>query len=116
MESLIGNSFWVFFFVTLIIAGGAAFMMGQVIARTWRPAWQGVLYSLLLTAADRFMIYALFDGVLLSIPGFLFDAAVLTAIAMLAFRLTRARKMVTQYPWLYESAGPFHWREKPHAR
>ena len=24
----------------------------------------------------------------------------------------RARKMVRQYPWLYESNGPFGWRPK----
>ena len=32
--------------------------------------------------------------------------------ALLAFRLTLARKMPAQYPWLYERAGPFHWRAK----
>jgi len=29
-----------------------------------------------------------------------------------AYRLTQAHKMVAQYPWLYERAGLFAWREK----
>ena len=29
-----------------------------------------------------------------------------------AYQVTRARWMVTQYPWLYERAGLFSWREK----
>ncbi|WP_375731230.1 DUF6867 family protein [Azospirillum sp. B506] len=27
-----------------------------------------------------------------------------------------ARRMVNQYPWLYERAGPFAWRERTPAR
>jgi putative effector of murein hydrolase len=34
-------------------------------------------------------------------------------IALAAHRLTRARKMVNQYPWLYERTGPFGWRDIP---
>ena len=30
----------VFFIFTVLIAGGAAFLMGQAIAITWRPIWQ----------------------------------------------------------------------------
>jgi hypothetical protein len=40
------------------------------------------------------------------------DAAVLMLIAAFAFRLTRARKMVSQYPWLYERVGVFGWRSR----
>jgi len=38
--------------------------------------------------------------------------AVNLAIASLAYRLTQARKMVSQYPWLYDRAGLFGWRTK----
>ena len=38
--------------------------------------------------------------------------SILVIIALLAYRLTLARCMVRQYPWLYESAGPFAWRPR----
>ncbi|WP_409017938.1 DUF6867 family protein [Azospirillum sp. BE72] len=31
---------------------------------------------------------------------------------MTAHRIAIARRMVNQYPWLYETAGPFGWRER----
>jgi hypothetical protein len=58
------------------------------------------------------MIFALFEGELLSIGGYIIDTVVLTGLALVAFRLNRVRRMVTQYPWLYEEAGPFGWRRK----
>ena len=30
----------VFLIFTVLIAGGAAFLVGQAIAATWRPLWQ----------------------------------------------------------------------------
>lgn len=113
MDGIYGaGGFWVFLLMTVAIFGGAAYMTGQAVSATWRPAWQVVGYSLLLACADRFLIFGLFQGELLSLVGFAIDAAVLVATGLLAFRLTRARKMVSQYPWLYESAGPFGWRRR----
>jgi len=71
-----------------------------------------VVGAALLGLADRFLAYALFDGTLLSLSAYLADAATLAGIALVAWRLGRARKMVSQYPWLYERAGPFAWRER----
>jgi hypothetical protein len=71
-----------------------------------------VAYALLLGAADRFLAYALFDGALLSVPGYLIDTAVLVAITLVAHRITRAQRMVSQYPWLYRRTGLFSWRER----
>lgn len=102
----------VFLGVTVGFMGACAFMTGQALAATWRPAAQAVPYALLLTCADRFLCFALFGGRLDSAPGFLLDAAVLTAITLAAWRLTRARRMADQYPWLYERTGPFTWRER----
>lgn len=110
MEDLIGNSLGVFIGITCIIAGGAAWMTGQALGETWRPAWQAVAYSLLLGLADRFIIFALFEGELLSLAGYLIDTAVLVTIALAAYRVTRVARMVQQYPWLYERAGIFGWR------
>jgi len=112
MEQLTGNSVAVFIGLTCVLAGGAAWMTGQALAATWRPAWQAAGYALLLTLADRFLIFALFEGRLLSLPGFILDAAVLIVIALAAHRITLAGQMVKQYPWLYERHGLLSWRRR----
>jgi len=112
MGEVIGNSLAVFIGVTCVIAGGAAWMTGQALAAAWRPAWQAVGYALLLTLADRFLIFALFEGELLSLSGLLLDAAVLIVIALAGHRITLAAQMVKQYPWLYERHGVLSWRQR----
>ena len=100
----------VFVAVTVIIIGFAAYMTGQALANTWRPLWQLLVYCIMLGFASRFLIFSLFDGELLSMGGYLIDVVVLILIAAFAFRVTRARKMVNQYPWLYERTGLFGWK------
>jgi hypothetical protein len=97
---------------TLGIMGGAAWLAGQALAQNWKPAWQMAAYGLLLAAADRFLVFALFGGALLSLPGFIFDAALIEACGLVGWRMTQAARMVAQYPWLYERAGPFAWRSR----
>ena len=46
-----------------------------------------------------------FQGQLLSLTGVIADIVVLTAIGLLAYRLTHIHKMINQYPWLYERQG-----------
>ncbi|HVI51766.1 MAG TPA: hypothetical protein VM661_11190 [Candidatus Sulfotelmatobacter sp.] len=110
-ETLTGSSPGIFIGVTLIFMGGCAFMTGQALASTWRAAWHAAPYALMLGLADRFLGYALFQGTLLSLPGYVVDTAVLMIISLAAYRVTRARQMVTQYPWLYQRTGIFSWRE-----
>ncbi len=112
--------------LTFIMFGGGGFMMGQALADTWRPWWQIIPYSALLALGNNFLGFALFDGAFFvdslfsrnpkplseALLEYLFDFVVIIAFAALAFRLTRARKMAAQYPWLYERTGPFRWREK----
>ncbi|WP_422366533.1 DUF6867 family protein [Pelagibius sp.] len=112
MIDLLGTSLPVFIAVTVVLTGGAAFMTGHALSANWRPAWQAVGYSCLLGLADRFIIFSLFGGELLLLSGYVIDTAIIMAIALLSYRLTRARSMVAQYPWLYERAGPFGWRER----
>jgi hypothetical protein len=112
MADLLGSSLGVFVGVTVLLFGFAAVMTGQALARTWRPVWQIVPYALLLAVGARFISYALFDGELLSLGGYVLGAIVLLVLAFASFRATLARKMVTQYPWLYDRAGLFGWREK----
>jgi hypothetical protein len=98
--------------VTIILFGFAGFLMGQAIADTWRPAWQNVTYGLLLAVGNHFIDCALFGGDWLSLSNYLLDAIIITAIALLAHRMTLARKMVQQYPWLYERTGLLSWRAR----
>jgi hypothetical protein len=46
------------------------------------------------------------------LSGYLIDTAVIMAVAISAYRLTLARRVTAQYPWLYQRTGPFSWREK----
>lgn len=111
-QTLLGTSFGVFFGVTVLLTGAAAFMTGQAIANTWRPYWQVLGYSALLGAVARFLIYGLYNGALWSLSGYLIGTGVLMLIGTFAFRLTRARRMVRQYPWLYRRTGLFSVKPK----
>ncbi len=116
MEPILGTSVGVFLGVTVALMGFVAFMTGQALANTWKPMWHSVVYVVLLGFADRFLTFALFGGQLLSLSGYLIDTAVLVVITLFAFRISQARKMVSQYPWLYGRAGLFGWRRKGPAR
>jgi len=111
-EQWLGTSISVFLVLTVCLIGGAAFMTGRALATTWRPVWQVFLYCLLLGGADRFLVFSLFQGRLLLFSGFVIDTAVITLVALAAYRATRARTMAAQYPWLYERTGLFTWRER----
>jgi hypothetical protein len=99
-------------FVTGVLGGGAAWATGRAIAETWRPYRQLFGYMILLGGAVRFAHFALFDATLLSVPSYLADMLYLLAIGSTSWRVTRARRMVTQYGWMYERTGPFTWRER----
>ena len=112
MEDLLGTTWQVFLFVTVVVIGFASFMTGQAMANSWRPMWRCVPYCLLLGCADRFLVWGLFGGELWSLSGYLVDTAVLTSLALLAYRLALTRNMVGQYPWIYQRVGPLNWRKK----
>lgn len=112
--------------LTFLLFGGAAILMGNAIAETWRPWWQNIAYGALLAVGDQFLGFALFQGPFFidslvsknsqplgyALVIYLFDAVVIVAISLLSYRITLARKMVTQYPWLYERTGLLGWRTK----
>jgi hypothetical protein len=110
MTALLGSSLGVFIGLTGVLFGLAAFLAGQAVADTWRPAWQAVVSALGLAVAARFLAFALFGGQLLSLTGFLVAWAYLGGVALFAWRATLARKMVRQYPWLYVAHGVLGWR------
>jgi hypothetical protein len=113
MQSLLGTSLGVFISLTVIIIGGAAIMTGRALADGWKPPWQVVFACFGLALADRFLVYALFGGELLSLSGFVIHFIVITVMALIAHRLTVVHKMVAQYPWRYERESLWTYREKP---
>ncbi|MFC5307172.1 DUF6867 family protein, partial [Azospirillum picis] len=84
----------------------------QTLAEGWKPVGSVLAYSLLLGVGDRFLAWGLFGEQLLAPWGFIVHTAVIAAITLTAHRIAIARRMVNQYPWLYERAGPFAWRER----
>jgi hypothetical protein len=99
-----------FLLVTVFLGGGGAYLTGRALAQTWRPFVQLVGYVLLLTAATRFIHFALFDGTLLSLRFYCVDFVVMMALAAFGYRVARVRQMIGQYSWLYRRTGPISWR------
>ena len=126
MEWILGITVPVFIGVVVVLGGGTAFLMGQAIAQAWSPWWHNVVYGALLAVAVQFLSYALFDGAFFiaslassaappfdtAIVGYFATTIVLVICALFAYRITLVRKMVVQYPWLYERAGLFGWRSR----
>jgi hypothetical protein len=106
------DSLRVFVILTVVIGGGAAFLAGRGLARSWKPFWRVYFYMALLAAAVRFFHYALFDGNLLSLYYYLVTYAVMLAAGVLGFRAMRTTQMVTQYRWLFERTSPLTWRDR----
>ncbi|WP_337995487.1 DUF6867 family protein [Oleispirillum naphthae] len=115
MIAALGSSLTVFIGFTCIMMGWISFMTGRAIANTWRPRRQVVPYCLLLGLANRFFVFSLFGGQLLSVSGWLIGSVYLVLVGFASHREKEAFKMVAQYPWLYERSGPFDWRERRHA-
>ena len=114
------KSFLVFFCLTIIIGGGAAWATGRALALKWRPFREVIIYSCLLGIVDRFLHWGLFldqpldvyKGDIASFHYYVVDTAVLIALASVAYRLTQTSLMAAQYPWLYRKTGPFTWTER----
>jgi hypothetical protein len=110
---LVGSVSWpVFIFVTLVLFGWVAVMAATALARMWRPWWQNIVYGLVLGLANRVLEMMLFDGPLLSLQGYIVDTTYIVIVMLLVYRAALTRRMLIQYPWLYERVGPFEWRTK----
>ena len=116
METILGSSVPVFVFLTLLVFGGCGVLTGQTLAEGWKPVSSVLAYSLLLGVGDRFLAWGLFGEPLLSVWGLSVHTVVIGAITLTTHRIAIARRMVNQYPWLYERNGPFAWRERSPAR
>ncbi len=102
-------TFFEFILVTVVLAGGAAYLTGRAAARSWLTNGQLFAYMVLLAAATRFIHFALFEGTLLTLHYYLVDLAVLLIIGFAGKRLTRAAQMTTQYGFIFDRNGPFGW-------
>jgi hypothetical protein len=111
MRQLLGGDPGPFVGMTILF-GIAAMLTGRAMAETWRSAWQVVPAALALAAAEHFLLFALFGANLWSVGGFGAASMLLLAVTAASYFSARARKMVRQYPWLYEPSGPFGWRPK----
>jgi hypothetical protein len=107
-----GDTLGMVLLFNLVLVAPASFASGQGVAATWRPWQQVVGYCALLSAGLRFFDYALANGELWSIGGFLLGWLVQFAVAAFAYRLTRTHQMIRQYPWLYRRKGLLGWEER----
>jgi Domain of unknown function (DUF6867) len=106
------QSLTVFFAVSVLLGGGAAWLAGRAIAATWRPWWHVALYMVPLSFAVRFLHYALFEGKFLSLHYYLVDYAVCLGLGLLGFRLMRVAQMVGRYGWINARSGLLGWRRR----
>jgi hypothetical protein len=112
-QGLFGEEgFGTFLLITVVLGGGAAALAGRAIARTWRPWWQIIVYTLILAAAVRFIHFALFGGTLLSLHYYAVDGVICLICGGFGFHAARATQMTTQYSWINEPNGPLRWRRK----
>jgi hypothetical protein len=108
-----GSPYGLFTFVliTLILGGAGAWATGRALAQTWRAVVMLLPYMLFLSAAVRFLHYALYAEPLLSLPQFIVAFIWTAVVGALGYRSKRAAQMATQYSWAYDRAG-LSWRPK----
>ncbi|MEF2073446.1 DUF6867 family protein [Consotaella aegiceratis] len=101
-------SIWEFLFVTVVLGGGAAWMIGRSTALTWSGWSIAGFYVLLLTIAVRFIHFSLFGGSFFLPPETfgtalhyaIVDFVVLFALAAAGRTVVRNRQMRRQYGFL----------------
>ena len=101
-----------FLLVTLTLFGWCSYQLGKAMANTWQPISLMIFYILLLTAFDRFLLFALFEQKLLSVVMFLIDFITLSIISLISYRIAKISYMVNQYPWKYQKTGLFSYKNK----
>ena len=101
-----------FLLMTLTLFGWCSYQLGKAMANTWQPISLMIFYVLLLTAFDRFLLFALFEQELLSVVMFLIDFITMSLISLISYRITKISYMVNQYPWKYQKTGFFSFKNK----
>ncbi len=104
------RSLFVFFLASVLLGGTAAALTGRAIARAWEPWWHVVLAMAALAVAVRFIHFAVFRSVFLSLHYYLVDFAVCLIFGLLSFRITRVGQMIDGYGWINQRSGFLFWR------
>jgi len=112
ISAITGVSILVSTCLTVVLIGGAALLTGRALARAWRPIWQLVLSCLGLGLVDRFFIYALFEGSLMSVSGYILDTLVVMGIGIFSYRIVHVSVVVRQYPWIFHRSSLFSYRSR----
>ncbi len=112
VSTVTGVGILVSMFLTVAAIGGAALLTGRALALTWRPGWQVILSCLGLGAVDRFFVFALFNGPLTSVSGYVLDTLVILAIGMFSYRVFYVSAVIRQYPWLFVRTSPFSYKSR----
>jgi hypothetical protein len=101
-----------FIVLTLLLGSAGAIASGRAVAANWKSIWILPAYMVVLSAALRFLHYALFGEDILSVSGY-GVALVLTLLAAgYGYRSKRAQQMTTQYSWMFSRSGPLGWTPK----
>ena len=101
-----------FLLMTLTLFGWCSYQLGKAMANTWQPISLMIFYVLLLTAFDRFLLFALFEQELLSVKMFFIDFITLLLISIISYRVAKINYMINQYPWKYQKSGFFSYKNK----
>ena len=112
ISAVTGVDVLVSIFLTVLVIGGAALLTGRALALTWRPSWQVILSCLGLGLVDRFFVFALFEGSLMSVSGYALDTLVILVIGISSYRVVYVSALVRQYPWLFARTSPFSYRSR----
>ena len=102
---------WFVFVLLTVLGGAASASAGRALAKTWSPAWMLIPYMAVLSAAVRFLHFALFQEELTSIHYYLVTLIILLIVGWLSYKSMRATQMATQYSWSYEKSG-INWRPR----
>ncbi|MGB8817876.1 MAG: DUF6867 family protein [Rhizobiaceae bacterium] len=98
--------------VFMILCMAGAWMIGKSVATDWNGLGSVLFFTLLLGIGARFLHFALYGAVFVSLNRYLVDTAVFLIVAYLGFRFTRTNQMTRQYHWLYEKASPISWKAR----
>ena len=99
------SDLFAFIALTLMLGGGAAFLAGRALAKTWRVPPSVVLAALPLASAVRFLHATLADEPTDASKALL-TLGLMIAFCWLGFKLRRRTQMARQYPWLAEKSAP----------
>ena len=99
------------FLLLTVLGAAAAFSSGRAIALSWSAEWLLVPAMIVLSAAVRFLHFALFQENLFSLHYYVVTLIVLIVVALYGYRGTRARQMATQYSWAFARSG-LGWRAR----